>query len=60
MSAANIADNLRSTRTGRFCTMARNPTEEILYDGSNDQATLLMSLIGPDATLGAAQQYVRN
>jgi hypothetical protein len=26
--------------------MARNSTDEILYDGSGDRATLLMSLIG--------------
>src|SRR5215472_9798915 len=34
-----MADNLRSTRTGRSCTMVRNPTDEILYDGSGDRAT---------------------
>jgi len=30
--------------------MARNSTDKILYDGSNDRTTLLMSLIGPALT----------
>jgi hypothetical protein len=35
LSAGELADNLRSTRTGRSCTIARNPTLMRLYDGSD-------------------------
>jgi hypothetical protein len=36
-SAANIADNLRSTQTGRSCSMARNPIQHIC---TTDQAAV--------------------
>jgi hypothetical protein len=42
-----MADNLRSTRIGRSCTMARNPTDNILYNGLSDRTTRLSSALAP-------------
>ncbi len=46
-SPANIADNIRSTRTGRSCTMVRDPNAK-LYNGSHGGAKCAF-LIGDPA-----------
>jgi len=47
VAAGDIADNLRSTRLGGSCGMARNPTQRLLYDGSDGSAKRVLTECPP-------------
>ena len=50
VSGQNITDNLRSTRTGRSSTMARNPDCSVYYDGP---------VVVPNAPLRVLHRHVQ-